>query len=567
MNVLIIGNGFDVAHGLPTTYKDFMHFINVVEFFRNCNITLNDFITEKEKIYSNEGLKEEVIQYFENYFLGISDTDITINDYLNSNPDLLLNNLLKYSNENIWIKYFNQKILEEDNYWAGFENNISKIIQGLDKFKPNIIEVYSHMQPNDLPEELKKFLELYLGQYSCFAFRDFKNKIIEDLNNLIKCLEIYLYDCVNNLPIKIFTPYLFEANIDKVLCFNYTNTFERCNIYGNKKDVCYIHGKADANKNDNNMVLGIDEYLNGDDKNNNTEFIEFKKYYQRIHKKTGCEYKKWLDEINDQRHYSENHLYVWGHSLAITDKDILKEFFLSENIDITIFYHSKSQYGKQIAHLVTVLGQENLISMVYGKKPKIKFLEQDSMLRIDGENKKIENDIYILNYIDHFGNNVFETIISKVTDRLKNRDLAYFENVAKFQKLFSVIKEKCPAINYDNRRELDNVNEMLKKAEESKATLLNEDNLYTVYKILDSNLILSFEDVERVFEKLYLLHTQQNSNIDLIWLCLLELSKKVSDIEWHEIIDKKIKQLPCNDYIERKWLSDLKNRLARAYAC
>lgn len=49
--------------------------------------------------------------------------------------------------------------------------------------------------------------------------------------------------------------------------------------------------------------------------------------------------------------------------------DILKEFFLSENIDITIFYHSKSQYGKQIAHLVTVLGQENLISMVYGKKP------------------------------------------------------------------------------------------------------------------------------------------------------------------------------------------------------
>ena len=370
MNVLIIGDGFDVAHGLPTTYKDFMHFINVVEFFRNCNITLNDFITEKEKIYSNEGLKEEVIQYFENYFLGISDTDITINDYLNSNPDLLLNNLLKYSNENIWIKYFNQKILEEDNYWAGFENNISKIIQGLDKFKPNIIEVYSHMQPNDLPEELKKFLELYLGQYSCFAFRDFKNKIIEDLNNLIKCLEIYLYDCVNNLPIKIFTPYLFEANIDKVLCFNYTNTFERCNIYGNKKDVCYIHGKADANKNDNNMVLGIDEYLNGDDKNNNTEFIEFKKYYQRIHKKTGCEYKKWLDEINDQRHYSENHLYVWGHSLAITDKDILKEFFLSENIDITIFYHSKSQYGKQIAHLVTVLGQENLISMVYGKNLK-----------------------------------------------------------------------------------------------------------------------------------------------------------------------------------------------------
>lgn len=65
--------------------------------------------------------------------------------------------------------------------------------------------------------------------------------------------------------------------------------------------MCYIHGKADANKNDNNMVLGIYEYLNGDEKNNNTEFIEFKKYYQRIHKKD-VNIRKWLDEINDQRH-------------------------------------------------------------------------------------------------------------------------------------------------------------------------------------------------------------------------------------------------------------------------
>ncbi len=27
MNILVIGNGFDIAHGLPTTYKDFLKFI------------------------------------------------------------------------------------------------------------------------------------------------------------------------------------------------------------------------------------------------------------------------------------------------------------------------------------------------------------------------------------------------------------------------------------------------------------------------------------------------------------------------------------------------------------
>jgi len=26
MNILVIGNGFDLAHGLPTKYKDFLEF-------------------------------------------------------------------------------------------------------------------------------------------------------------------------------------------------------------------------------------------------------------------------------------------------------------------------------------------------------------------------------------------------------------------------------------------------------------------------------------------------------------------------------------------------------------
>ena len=30
MNILVIGNGFDLAHGLPTKYADFLKFI---EFF------------------------------------------------------------------------------------------------------------------------------------------------------------------------------------------------------------------------------------------------------------------------------------------------------------------------------------------------------------------------------------------------------------------------------------------------------------------------------------------------------------------------------------------------------
>ena len=76
------------------------------------------------------------------------------------------------------------------------------------------------------------------------------------------------------------------------------------------------------------MVLGIDEYLNDDKKDKEVDFIQFKKYFQRIYKKTGCEYKKWVEEIKSRNEKVdkkeswlreeleglETNLYIFGHS-------------------------------------------------------------------------------------------------------------------------------------------------------------------------------------------------------------------------------------------------------------
>ena len=29
MNILIIGNGFDIAHGIPSSYKNFLDFVGI----------------------------------------------------------------------------------------------------------------------------------------------------------------------------------------------------------------------------------------------------------------------------------------------------------------------------------------------------------------------------------------------------------------------------------------------------------------------------------------------------------------------------------------------------------
>ena len=37
MNILVIGNGFDIAHGLPTKYSDFLNFIRKYYQFKNAD--------------------------------------------------------------------------------------------------------------------------------------------------------------------------------------------------------------------------------------------------------------------------------------------------------------------------------------------------------------------------------------------------------------------------------------------------------------------------------------------------------------------------------------------------
>lgn len=251
-----------------------------------------------------------------------------------------------------------------------------------------------------------------------------KNKdcMLNDLNKLIRCLEIYLACYINQYSVKKISPNIEELGIDKVLSFNYTNTYAR--IYGDPEkgniEYDYIHGKADINSTmeTNNMVLGIDEYLSKKKRNKDIEFIAFKKYYQRIYKETGCKYKDWINTIKEEnRIYMErkhdceiflkngyglsneieerraelkqlnenpprHNLYIFGHSLDITDKDVLKDLILNDNVYTTIYYPDKEELGRKIANLVKVIGQDELIRRTGGNTKTIEFKLQKPMVGI-----------------------------------------------------------------------------------------------------------------------------------------------------------------------------------------
>ena len=439
MDILVLGNGFDLAHGLPTKYEDFLKFVEVIR--QVINIWDNEQLDKID--WKNMPMQ---IQELVKYNMGIKSANLF---YQRETWKELLNN-------NIWIDYFLQCEMYQKENWIDFESEISRIIQSIDQdMKQYGVGINSIVQEitepffaefflNDLKSgsqerEVENERDKIEKDQEDYLFDPLKKEITygqlifrfeQDLNKLIRALEIYLSDYVEKITCNVLSPDIEEVTMKvdysniassfcKILNFNYTNICEKIYAEGKVFDVDYIHGKAYINNivDTNNMVLGIDEYLPDSRKNRDIEFIAFKKYYQRIYKENGCKYKEWLDEIRRVNYeYEErirecemelerytghstkrfelkqfldkekqnapiHNLYIFGHSLDITDRDILREFILCNAVYTTIFYHNKKDLGRKIANLVKVIGQDELIKRTGGSMKTIEFKKQKDMVR------------------------------------------------------------------------------------------------------------------------------------------------------------------------------------------
>ena len=145
------------------------------------------------------------------------------------------------------------------------------------------------------------------------------------------------------------------------------------------------------------------------------DFLPFKKYYQRIYKSADNTYLEWVDRIKEEDdehqriieatyqrnidlssespfqkrvytgslslHYPTHILYIFGHSLDITDKDVLKKLICNENVVTKIFYHREYENDKRalarlIKNLVKIIGQDELIRKTGGRNRTVEFIPQ-----------------------------------------------------------------------------------------------------------------------------------------------------------------------------------------------
>ncbi len=339
-NILLVGNGFDLAHGLMTSYNDFLFLMKYWDKFIDRYTIVN---SDEESITSD---------VFKKYLC---------NDLDNSNIEKL-GNIFKH---NSWVKYYINCGAEIDG-WIDFEKEMVPVISLFDKMlnKENIL---TNSELYEVAQLFNNYFEIINGtviieeKYKYRISGILKKKIVNDLKkefeDFIHAFEIYFMEFVNKKKdIKVLKQ-IKQIEAKYCISFNYTLTEE---IYGITKDyVHHIHGKISENDQEkNNMVLGVE-----DREDINIDLVYFKKYFQRINKASGVRYKKFIENdlviVGDGFDSNNYNLHIYGHSLDQTDEDILKNI-ISNADSVIIYYYDDEDYARKIINLIKLYGRRNV---------------------------------------------------------------------------------------------------------------------------------------------------------------------------------------------------------------
>lgn len=214
MNILVIGNGFDLAHNLPTKYGDFLTYVKNYR--------------EHNQYLSNPSLDISGNFQFD-YFCDLFKRNQAVYTEIEK---LISNNMLLEYFFNIYDMRFNEGKIG----WIDFEKEISKIIIAFDTERKILNEKEKYIfRSKNTPTEIWHYDIIYnvlkpgiamnqRKQLKLETITNAKEKLIDDLNRITRCLEIYLCDYVRFEKCKQLA-IIKSFHIDKVLSFNYTETY------------------------------------------------------------------------------------------------------------------------------------------------------------------------------------------------------------------------------------------------------------------------------------------------------------------------------------------------------
>lgn len=319
--IFLIGNGFDLAHSLPTSYNDF-----ILAYFKSIiNESLKEFPHGR---YTDHSTKV----YWD--FRGVRLPNISRNvDSIDS-----ISNLLKYIYDwgkgreglKLYFKYNNEFLKE--------------LVSKVGEYGWVDIELYYYNKLRRLALKARREMKNLDGYYG--LHEDYLDDIImmnKDFSNVILLLKKYLNEIVENYH---FTPKvefkeIFENKVDKyknfefnnsyAVNFNYTSTLSMYSF----DEIINIHGQLKHEQNP--IIFGFGDELDVDyselEMLNSNEVFRYVKSFMYLR---NVNYKS-LIRLVDSGAYQ---LVILGHSCGLSDRTLLSYLFENANCaSIKVLYY------------------------------------------------------------------------------------------------------------------------------------------------------------------------------------------------------------------------------------
>lgn len=402
--IILIGNGFDLAHGFKTNYADFIEWyweqwgkrllssFNSIEQDHFCSFKLNRKINVAGWYYAWH------YHYQLNPFTQYSGIEIV--ETAKNDPDLCEYTMLSPFFEKICNQLEKGWVDIEDVYYSFLKSSEDpkQINDDLDFIKEKLVEYLNSLaEPNSNPIILKQILEpINKEDIAISSMKEWENMLKqrfdfqnEDWNQLIsgynldkevsnystKEIEIFKnayqeefqIDNIKDIDARICPTMRLPDNI-MLLDFNYTNTSDMYMPKADKFSVNHIHGSL---SNPESVIFGYgderdDEYDTLMKKNDN-DYLRHIKSFRYL---DASNYRKMLAFIESEPYQ----LCIMGHSCGLSDRTLLSTLFEHPNcVSIKPYYHqideNRDDYRKLVQNIARNFSNPRLMrDRVVGKE-------------------------------------------------------------------------------------------------------------------------------------------------------------------------------------------------------
>jgi YD repeat-containing protein len=342
--IILIGNGFDLAHGLKTSYGDFINW-----FWGFQRHKINETNSSTWDMVSGTNYRRE---YRGNNFFTVKfpDTKGNIEDFdiKETKPELdtpkteesankrknkftsrkdLKDNIVCYKNK--FLELIDKKGKIQN--WVDIEVLYFEILCNCkDRYKQskNIYEVYTVEQLNRDFKLIKDDFEEFLRGRNNEIKKSYQPELQEKINELINRKAIIKADKYKESDKNC------EVGDILLLNFNYTKTISELYEKDNRKEIA-LHGKIDDSKNP--VIFGYSDEVSSE--STEMEDLEINGFLENI---KSIQYVKTdnYDKLTRFRNDGEYDVYIFGISCGNADRTLLRELFEHDNCkSIRNFYY------------------------------------------------------------------------------------------------------------------------------------------------------------------------------------------------------------------------------------